>query len=375
MPPDDTSIPAILPEPPATGSEKFSGPLPADAAPEDVRHWFDLETILELPAPVAGFDDAAEAAAQYRRASRAENTRRAYRAAVARFCTWCAIHGRTALPAAPETVAAFLAAEARSNLAINTLRLRHAAIRYMHLLAGHQPPTAAAVVSTTFAGIKRAHRRPLNKKAALVLDRLSPAIQAIPETLPGLRPGPVARRVCRGAAAERDREAHARAVTRHPDGIELFLPWRKNDQDARGTKLWLPQGRTDLCPVKALEGWLAAATISEGPLFRRIWRLPPPRVPRGAKRKPIADRYRIGTSPIDTDSIALIVKNWTGLAGFDAAAFAGHSLRRGAISSGVAQGVHIARLKQFSGHASLKSLEEYVELDELRHNHTLKDIL
>ena len=45
------------------------------------------------------------------------------------------------------------------------------------------------------------------------------------------------------------------------------------------------------------------------------------------------------------------------------------------ISSGVAQGVHIARLKQFSGHASLKSLEEYVELDELRHNHPLKDVL
>jgi integrase len=133
-------------------------------------------------------------------------------------------------------------------------------------------------------------------------------------------------------------------VTRHADGIELFLPWRKNDQDARGTRLWVPKGRTHLCPVTASEAWLAAASITEGPLFR-------------------------------TDSIALIVKNWTGLAGFDAAAFAGHSLRRGAISSGVAQGVHIARLKQFSGHASLKSLEEYIELDELRQNHPLKDVL
>jgi hypothetical protein len=72
-------------------------------------------------------------------------------------------------------------------------------------------------------------------------------------------------------------------LTRHPDGIELFLPWRKNDQDARGSKLWLPQGRTELCPVKALDAWLAAAAITDGPLFRRIWRLPPPRVPRGAK--------------------------------------------------------------------------------------------
>jgi hypothetical protein len=32
-------------------------------------------------------------------------------------------------------------------------------------------------------------------------------------------------------------------------------------------------------------------------------------------------------------------------------------------------------LKQFSGHASRKSLKEYVELDELRHNHPLKDVL
>jgi hypothetical protein len=96
--------------------------------------------------------------------------------------------------------------------------------------------------------------------------------------------------------------------------------------------------RTDLCWVAALEAWLAAAEIAEGPLFRRLWRLPLPRVGRGAKRTPVAARYRIGTNPIDTDSIALIIKKWTGLAGFDPAAFAGHSLRRGAISSGVAQG-------------------------------------
>ena len=376
MPPGDTIMPAILPEPAAPGADKFSVPLPAGAAPEDVRHWFDLETIVELPSPVASFAEAADAAAQYRRASRSENTRRAYRAGVARFTDWCAAHGRTALPASPETVAAFLAAEARAELAVNTLRLRHAAIRYLHLLAGCPPPTADAVVSTTFAGIKRAHRRPLNKKTALMLDRLRAALEAIPDTLPGRRDRALL--LVGFAAALRPSEIARLTfehVTRHADGIELFLPWRKNDQDARGTRLWVPKGRTDLCPVAALEAWLAAAAVSEGPLFRRIWRLPPPRVPRGLRRKPVADRYRVGTRPIDTDSIALIVKNWTGLAGFDAAAFAGHSLRRGAISTGVAEGVHIARLKQFSGHASLKSLVEYVELDELRHNHPLKDIL
>lgn len=224
-PPDDMAVAAILPEPTATGAEKFPGPMPADAAPEDVRHWFDLETIVELPAPVAGFADAAEAAAQYRRASRSENTRRAYRAAVARFCDWCAIHRRTALPAAPETVAAFLAAEARAALAVNTLRLRHAAIRYLHLLAGYPPPTAEAVVSTTFAGIRRAHRRPLGKKTALVVDRLRAAIETIPETLPGLRDRALL--LVGFAAALRPSEIARLTLehlTRHPDGTELFLP-------------------------------------------------------------------------------------------------------------------------------------------------------
>ena len=224
-------------------------------------------------------------------------------------------------------------------------------------------------MSTTFAGIRRAHRRPLRKKTALVLEPLRVTLSAIPDTLPGHRDRAL---ILVGFAAALRPSELARldiaALTRHEDGIALFLPWRKNDQEAHGTTVWLPAGQTDLCPVTALEAWLAAAEIVDGPLFRRLWHLPPPRVRKGTRKKPIADRCRIGTRPIDTDSIALIVKKWTGEAGLDAATFAGHSLRRGAISSGVAQGVHIARLKQFSGHASLKSLEEYVELDELRHN-------
>ncbi len=261
-------------------------------------------------------------------------------------------------------------------LAVNTLRLRHAGLRYLHLLAGYPTPTASALVSATFAGIRRAHRRPLRKKTALVLDPLRAAVRAIPGSLRGLRDRALL--LVGFAAALRPSELAALTsdhLTRHEDGIALLLPWRKNDQEAHGTTVWLPAGQTDLCPVTALEAWLAMANITDGPLFRRLWHLPPPHSRRGAKRKPIADRYRIDTRPIDTDSIALIVKKWTALAGLDGAAFAGHSLRRGAISSGVAQGVHIARLKQFSGHASLKSLEEYVELDELRHNHPLKDVL
>lgn len=362
--------------PPTVRDGPYALAIAPAADPDSVRDWFELETIVSLPAPAANFAEAEAAAAEYRRAARAENTRRAYRAAVAAFTDWCAAHRQRALPASPETVAAFLAAEAGRGLAVNTLRLRHAALRYLHLLAGYPPSTATPLVTATFAGIRRAHRRPLRKKTALALDGLRNALRGIPDTLPGQRDRALL--LVGFAAALRPSEIAALTIahlTRHEDGIALFLPWRKNDQEGAGTTVWLPAGRTDLCPLKALEAWLAAASISEGPLFRRLWRLPPPRARRGAKRRAAADHYRIGETPIDTDSISLVVKKWTALAGLDGAAFAGHSLRRGAISSGVAQGIHIARLKQFSGHASLKSLEEYIELDELRLHHPLKDVL
>jgi hypothetical protein len=58
----DTVARAILPAPPAAGAEKFSAPLPAGAAPDDVWHRFDLET---LPKPVVTFVEAADAVHQY----------------------------------------------------------------------------------------------------------------------------------------------------------------------------------------------------------------------------------------------------------------------------------------------------------------------
>jgi integrase len=227
----------------------FPSGLDPGADPDAVRDWFELETIVDLAAPALSFAEAEAAAADYRRAARAENTRRAYRAGVAAFTEWCAVHVQAALPASPETVAAFLAAEAGRGLAVNTLRLRHAALRYLHLLAGYPPPTASPTVSATFAGIRRAHRRPLRKKTALVLDPLRAAVRAIPDTLPGLRDRGLL--LVGFAAALRPSELAALTIdhlTRHEDGIALLLPWHKNDQEAHGTTVWLPVGKTDLCP-------------------------------------------------------------------------------------------------------------------------------
>ena len=85
---DETAIAAA----PAGMGPALAAHLPAGADPDAVRDWFELETIVDLPAPALSFAEAEAAAADYRRAARADNTRRAYRAGVAAFTEWCSMH-------------------------------------------------------------------------------------------------------------------------------------------------------------------------------------------------------------------------------------------------------------------------------------------
>ena len=74
-------------------------------------------------------------AAAYARASLAPATLRAYQAGWLAFAKWCQLSGRTALPAAPETVAEHLASLA-TLVGRASLAKRLAAIGQYHRLAG-----------------------------------------------------------------------------------------------------------------------------------------------------------------------------------------------------------------------------------------------
>ena len=90
-------------------------PAPVGAAPAHVRAWFD--SAVEASEPVVDDTLASErdAASTYRRMAKAENTRRAYRAAVRAWCAWCARHDLPPLPASGQDVATFLLANAAAN--------------------------------------------------------------------------------------------------------------------------------------------------------------------------------------------------------------------------------------------------------------------
>jgi site-specific recombinase XerD len=71
-------------------------------------------------------------------------TRKAYRSDFALFALWCTARGLNACPAAPETICAFIADEARNGTKVATITRRIAAIRYAHALKGIDPlPTSS----------------------------------------------------------------------------------------------------------------------------------------------------------------------------------------------------------------------------------------
>jgi hypothetical protein len=96
------------------------------------------------------------AAIDLAKAEKAASTRKAYGTDFRLFREWCDARGVSALPAAPETVAAYLAAQAGASKA-STLGRRVAAIRYAHKLAGLALPTDAEGVKATMRGIRRTY--------------------------------------------------------------------------------------------------------------------------------------------------------------------------------------------------------------------------
>jgi site-specific recombinase XerC len=358
---------------------------PVGATPDRVRAWFDHA--VEASEPVTDGTLASERAAAdtYRRMAKAENTRRAYRAAVRAWCAWCAQHDLPPLPASGADVAAFLAGERGRQLLPETLKLRRAAIRYLHRAAGCPVPTDDVCVSETMAGISREAAKQgvvPRKKVAATTTILRRLLEPIPEDLRGIRDRAV---LLVGFAGALRRSELAAICFEHMEktdrGIRLTLPQTKGEQ-TNAVTVPLPYGDTELCPVRALERWQQAANLTEGAVFRRIWLssrqtvASPGESPAPAPQPgPSAAAPRIGKDAITPQTVAQIIQTRAMAAGFDRRDLGGHSLKRGALTTGMDRGVHPAKLKRLGRHKSFDVLGEYLEFGDLFDGHPLNGVL
>ena len=124
--------------------------------------------------------------------------------------------------------------------------------------------------------------------------------------------------------------------------------------------------------MHALELWQQAGGLSEGPVFRRIWLPMRPRANVSGEPPPLP---RIGKEAITPQSVAQIVQARAMAAGFGQRDLGGHSLKRGALTTGMERGVHPAKLKRLGRHKSFDVLGEYLEFGDLFEGHPLKGVL
>jgi hypothetical protein len=84
---------------------------------------------------------------------------------------------------------------------------------------------------------------------------------------------------------------------------------------------------------------------------------------------------RIGSDAITPFAIASMVQARATAAGFDGPHFGSHSLKRGALTTGMERGVHPADLKRLGRHKSFDVLGGYLQFRDLFDRHALKGVL
>jgi site-specific recombinase XerD len=294
----------------------------------------------------------------YARAEKAASTRRAYQSDFDLFYTWCDANGLSVLPADPETVAAFLASEAKRGIKPSTIARRLAAIRYVHKLAGYEPPTSSEAVKATLRGIRRTLGCSSVKKAPATAERLLAMVGQVPDSLKGTRDRALLLLGFAGAFRRSELVALNVADLEFCDaGLRVTIRRSKTDQEGEGVMIAIARGSI-ACPVDAVGAWIKGAGISDGPIFRPVTRTGKA-LPRRLSGRAVAD----------------LVKRFARCAGLKATEFSGHSLRSGFLTSAAARGASIFKMMDVSRHKSVDTLRGYVRDAEMFRDHAGNGLL
>lgn len=300
--------------------------------------------------PPTALEDLARRAESYFRSARAPNTVKAYRHDLEDFATWCKVDagGLSPIPAAPMTVALYIADVAGRGMKAATIQRRLAAIAQLHQEAGLEDPTKTKAVRNTYRSIVREIGSFQEGKAPL----LPPTLRRVLSAFEGER----------GPAAARDRALLllglaggyrvSELASLRVDDVELVdegaivrLRSSKTDQAGGGFYKGIPYGHhAKTCPVSHLEAWLGLLPTSpEGrPLFRGV------------------DRHgNLSGRPMAPDSISRVVKKRAQKAGLDPSRYSGHSLRAGLVTAASEGGAHDKDIMRQTAHRSLATLHRY----------------
>jgi site-specific recombinase XerD len=323
-----------------------------------IRNLPALAPQYNLPAPPGLWQEDIKRASDFAQQDKAASTRASYSSSFRLFEKFCRSRGVSSLPAAPETVAAFLAAEAEAGRKPSTIGRRCSAIGYAHKLAGHESPTASEAVKATVRGIRRAIGVAPNRKAPVLSEIARDMARNMPAGLKGVRDRALILVGFAGAFRRSELTSlNMDDIEFTDEGMRVTIRRSKTDGEGKGQTIAIVKGDTH-CPIKALKAWIEAAGIHEGPLFLRILR-----------------GGHVCNTRLTPQTISILVKRYADALGLDGKAYSAHSLRSGFLSSAARRGASIWKMKEVSRHKSTDVLADYVRSVSLFENHAGSGLL
>jgi integrase len=209
---------------------------------------------LSISAPGTGIDLLAERAATLMENARSMATRSGYARDVLDYKSFCLAHGLSAMPPSAPVIALYLA-ELSTRLRPATIAIRTAAIADASKRAGFGTEALRNfAVQETWKGIRRTLGVAPEVKSSLTASAIREIVRACPDTLLGKRDRLLAL-VGYSGGFRRSELAGIRFehLTFTPDGVSIFIPRSKTDQESEGRTITLPRcSSTETCPVSDL---------------------------------------------------------------------------------------------------------------------------
>lgn len=283
------------------------------------------------------------------------NTARAYQSDWAAFEAWCTRKALVALPAAPEVVAMYVQhlADPKDKddgrqMKLSSIRRHVSSVSVRHQAEGFETPTRRKVVQDVLKGLEAVLPAAQTRRSAApaaTRDVVQLMVSSLPVDIGGLRDRAVILMGYAGAFRRSElvaldledltwEQTHVIATVRH------------GKTGARRVCIKRGCNGAATCPVRTLRAWIDASGITSGPLFRSL-------------------RYRkAGDQVLEQrlcdGSVSSIIKDAAAAAGLDnAETYAGHSMRRGWVTTAIRSQAEERNIMRHTGHESVVTMRRY----------------
>ena len=295
--------------------------------------------------------------------SKASNTVRAYKSDFNDFGLFCAQNGFKSLPSDPKIVSLYLTQLSTKNVKISTIKRRLVSIGVIHKLKGHYLDTKHPLIVENLMGIKRRKATIQNGKKPILINILKKIINVIDQQKKEKI------KICRdrtiiligfsgGFRRNEIVSLDFDDLDFVEEGLKINIKRSKTDQFGAGSTKGLPYfENSQYCPVVSIQKWIEISKINSGAIFRRF-----------TKGSNLSEKR------LTDQTVALLIKEYLGLAGIDSTNYSGHSLRSGFATSAAEAGAEERTIMAMTGHKSTEMVRRYIKNADLFKNNALNKI-